>query len=290
MADIEPDLVPATPLHAGTGVGSLPAPNKGEPDLVVFAIPDLAAQSAAERIAVALIAAVERRGRADFCTTGGSAVVPIYRNLADTALCEQIPWPQLHIWFGDDRFVPRGHPDSNVTPLDQILLGSAEDARGSAPIPTANIHPFPIDEAIAGLHDNSWCAERYAEEMVRQLPVAEGNWPVFDLILVGIGEDGHVLSVFPESPALDRMEWALGIPAPTHIGPHLPRVTLNPRVLEAAPVLAVAWGQRKVSALASIFGPVRDERRWPAQRARRPGATWIMDEAAAARIPKGRRG
>lgn len=290
MPELEPDLVPGAPRFAGTSVDALPKPNRGEPELTIVPDQGAAAWAAAERIAAALIAAVERRGRADFATTGGSTVIPIYRLLAATPICETIPWQQVHIWFGDDRFVPRGHPDSNVTPLDDVLLGGADDARGSAPIPSANIHVFPVDRAISTFHDNDWCAERYAEEMSHQLPVVDGHWPVFDLILVGVGEDGHLLSVFPNSPALDRMDWAMGIPAPTHIGPHLPRVTLNPRVLEAAPVLAVSWGSRKATALGHIFGKERDERRWPAQRTRRHGATWIVDAEAAAQIPRERRG
>ena len=285
MTEQDPDFTPAPDRLAGTSDAALPPANRGEPDLAVVADADAAAGEAAERIAAALVAAVERRGRADFCTTGGSIVIPIYRLLSTSPLCDTIPWPQVHVWWGDDRYVPRGHPESNVTPLDDVLLGGAEGERGSAPLPSANIHPFPVAAAIAEYHDNNWCAARYAEEMARQLPLAEGNWPVFDLILVGVGDDGHVLSVFPGSPALARMDWALGVPAPSHIGPHIPRVTLNPRLLEAAPVLVVTWGGKKAEALSHVFGEVRDESRWPVQRTRRSGAAWIVDEAAAARIP-----
>jgi 6-phosphogluconolactonase len=290
MTEHDPDLVPASERLAGTGLAGIPAPNQGEPDLAVFADPEAAAAEAAERIAAALIAAVERRGRADFCTTGGNTPIPIYRLLSTSPLCDTIPWPQVHIWWGDDRYVPRGHPESNVTALDDVLLGGGEGERGSAPLPTANIHPFPVDAAIAEYHDNNWCAESYARELARYLPLAEGNWPVFDLILVGVGDDGHVLSVFPGSPTLDRMDWTMGVPAPSHIGPHLPRVTINPHLLEAAPVLVVTWGESKAEALGHVFGADRDDRRWPVQRTRRSGAAWIVDEAAAARIPKALRG
>jgi 6-phosphogluconolactonase len=272
------------------GTAGLPAPNRGEPEVVVTADSDGAAAVAAERIAAALVAAVERRGRADFCTTGGNTPIPIYRLLASSPLCETVPWQSVHVWWGDDRFVPRGDPESNVTALDDVLLGCAADERGGAPLPAANIHPFPNDTAIAEGRDNAWCAARYAEEMAGQLPRNAHNWPVFDLILVGVGDDGHLLSIFPDSPALDEMAWTMGIAAPTHIGPHLPRVTINPRLLEAAPVLVVTWGRSKAEALGHVFGEVRDERRWPVQRTRRHGAVWIVDEAAAARIPAARRG
>jgi 6-phosphogluconolactonase len=186
--------------------------------------------------------------------------------------------------------VPRGHPDSNVTSLDDVLLGGGEGEHGGVPLPSANIHPFPVDRSIAEYHDNSWCAQRYAEEMATLLPLAEGNWPIFDLILSGCGDDGHCLSVFPDSPTLTRMEWAMGVAAPSHIGPHLPRVTMNPRLLDAGPVLVATWGAGKADAVGHVFGELRDDRRWPVQRTRRTGAVWIVDEAAAANITPERRG
>jgi 6-phosphogluconolactonase len=289
MTDQEPDLSPVPDVPSGTTTLALPAPNKGEPELAVVADPDAAAAEAAERIAAALVTAVERRGRADFCTTGGGTPIPIYRLLARAPLVDGIPWPAVHVWWGDDRFVPRGHPESNVTALDDVLLGGA-GASGGAPLPSANIHPFPTDRALAEYRDTHWCAARYAEELAAGVPIVEGNWPRFDLILVGVGDDGHVLSCFPDSPALNSMTWTMGVPAPSHIGPHIPRVTVNPRLLEAAPVLVVTWGASKAEALGHVFGETRDDRRWPVQRTRRTGAIWIVDEAAAAKIPPNLRG
>lgn len=290
MTESEPDLSPAPDRLFGTDAPGLPSPNQGEPELVVVADEEAASQLAAERIAAALIAAVERRGRADFCTTGGSTPIPIYRLLAGSPMCDSIPWQAVHVWWGDDRFVPRSHPESNVKALDDVLLGGGAGETGGVPLPSGNIHPFPIDRAIVEFHDAEWCAARYAEEMARGVPIAVGNWPAFDLILVGVGDDGHVLSCFPGSPALDSMAWAMGVPAPTHIGPHLPRVTVNPHLLEAAPVLVVTWGATKAEALGHVFGALRDDRRWPVQRTRRPGVAWIVDEAAAALTPRQLRG
>jgi 6-phosphogluconolactonase len=289
MTEQDPDLSPAPEVPCGTTSAALPAPNRGEPELVVAASVEDAAGEAVDRIAAALIAAVERRGRADFCTTGGNTPIPIYRLLAQAPLVDRIPWPQVHFWWGDDRFVRRGDPNSCVTSFDQILLGG-DSSSGGAPVPSSNIHPIPTDRALGGFHDNHWCAARYAEELAAQVPLVDGNWPRFDLILIGVGDDGHVLSVFPNSPALDSMAWTMGVPAPSHIGPHLPRVTVNPRLLEAAPVLVATWGAKKAEALGHVFGEVRDGRRWPVQRTRRTGAIWIVDEAAAARVAAHLRG
>jgi 6-phosphogluconolactonase len=293
MTEHDPDLVPDSGRLAGTESPALPAPNKGEAEIAVCAGPDEAARAAAERIAAALIAAVERRGRADFCTTGGNTQVPIYRLLASAPLVDRIPWQAVHIWWGDDRFVGRAHPESNVKSLDDVLLGGGTGTgapAGGAPLPSGNIHPFPTDRALAEYRDNHWCAARYAEEMAAQLALTDGNWPAFDLILLGVGDDGHMLSCFPGSPALESMAWTMGVAAPSHIGPHLTRVMVNPRLLEAAPVLVVTWGESKAQALGHVFGETRDDRRWPVQRTRRTGAAWIVDEAAAAEIPAALKG
>ena len=117
------------------------------------------------------------------------------------------------------------------------------------------------------------------------LEVVDG-WPVLDLVLLGVGGDGHVLSVFPGSAAFESKDWALAIPAPTHIEPHVERVTLNPAILAVArQILVVMHGAGKAAILADIFGPEVDPTRWPAQLTRREGATWILDEAAAASLP-----
>ncbi len=109
-------------------------------------------------------------------------------------------------------------------------------------------------------------------------------------MILGVGPDGHCLSVFPGSAASDAdpRVTVLAVEAPTHIAPHLPRVTINPALLEVAgEVLVAAFGSGKASVMAELLGPVRDPRALPAQRARRAGATWILDRAAAAQLPAG---
>lgn len=254
-----------------------------EPELVVVEDAEALATEASGRIATTLADAVATRGRADWATTGGSTVPAIYRRLAAASLRDTVPWPSVHVWWGDDRFVPHDDPLSNVKPLEEILLASG--ARDSVPLPSANRHPFPTDEAIDGGRGADWCAAQLAARLGQAgLDEAHG-WPVFDLVVVGIGGDGHLLSVFPESAAFDSKALALAVPAPTHIEPHVERVTLNPAILGVARrLLVVASGTAKAAVLGEIFGPDRDPRRWPAQLARRPRATWIVDAAAAANL------
>jgi 6-phosphogluconolactonase len=256
-------------------------PRLNEPLLVVLETPDAAAAEAAKRIAKSLADAVRTRGRVDWVTTGGSTVSPIYRRLAAPPVRDVVPWSAVRVWWGDDRYVPRDHPLSNVKPLDDLLLD-----RGRVPLPVANLHPFPVAAAIGGMRDAGWAAAQAAAELrTAHLPTADG-WPVLDLILLGIGVDGHVLSVFPGSMAFESTDWALAIPAPTHIGPHVERITLNPAILGVArQILVVATGSAKAPVLATVFGTNRNPNRWPAQLARRASATWILDRAAAADLP-----
>jgi 6-phosphogluconolactonase len=266
-----------------------------EPEILVVRDTDAGATRAAEVIATTLSDAVgERGGRADWATTGGSTVPGIYRALLTPAFRDRMPWGEAHTWWGDDRFVPSDHPLSNVRPFDDVLLDGggwesvhSDDRRGRVRIPVANLHPFRTGEAIGVGEDAEDCARDLAAELrAAGLPEADG-WPVYDLILLGIGADGHILSVFPGSPAFDSRDLALAVPAPTHIEPHVQRVTLNPEVVRVARrVLVVAYGAGKADVLAGVFGAEVDPRRLPAQLARREGATWIIDEDAAANLPR----
>ena len=267
----------------------------GGPELLVVADPEAAAGAAAERIADVLATSIVERGRADWATTGGSSVVGIYRRLVADPLRDAVPWPAVHVWWGDDRYVPCDHPLSNVKPLDDILLGIGLTEEGVAggpgpgvPLPVGNLHPFRTGEAIGEGRGAGWCATALADELrAARLRPDDDAWPVFDLLLLGVGADGHLLSVFPGSPALGSSDLALAIPAPSHIEPHVERVTLNPALIGAARrVLVVATGAGKAPVLAEVFGETRDPGRWPAQLARRDGAIWILDAAAAASLPR----
>lgn len=265
-----------------------------EPQVLIVDDGDAATALAGDRVAAALRAGVEARGRADWATTGGSSSVGIYRYLASPEHVDDAPWPAVHVWWGDDRYVPRDHALSNVKPLDDMLLDAAGHEEGTSlggsaaavPLPVANLHPFRTTEAIGAGRGAGGCAAELAEELrAADLPVIDG-WPVFDLVLLGVGVDGHVLSVFPGSAAFASKDWAMAIPAPTHIEPHVPRVTLNPAILAVARrLIVVAFGAGKASVLGDIFGAEADPSRWPAQLARREDATWILDRAAAANLP-----
>lgn len=260
-----------------------PSPAGGLPRLLVLP-PDAVSAAAAEAIATALADAIAERGVAHWATTGGSAAPGIYRALGASPLRERVDWSRVHTWWGDDRFVPYDHPLSNVLPFDEILLPLLREA--GIEVPGEHTHRWPIPEAIARSEGPAWTAGEYAASLVIHAPADATGSPVLDLVVLGVGPDGHILSVFPGSEAWDEASSCAAVPAPTHIEPHVERVTLHPRVLASArAVLVVTAGAGKAANLGRAWTG-DDARELPVRAARLGTATWILDEAAAAELPQ----
>jgi 6-phosphogluconolactonase len=217
---------------------------------------------------------------AHWATTGGTTPGPIYRILAGEPLRGSVPWERVHVWWTDDRWAPPDGPLSNARNARELLLPHVA-------IAADRVHEIPIGEALDGSQPAAWAAGRYAEALrAAAMPLDAAGFPVLDIALVGIGGDGHLFSVFPGSATWDDPAWAQAVPAPTHIAPGVDRVTLHPRILDAARLpIAVVHGAEKAGIVGRIFGERSDERQLPALLARRPGTVWILDEAAAAELP-----
>ena len=240
------------------------------------------AEAAADHIIEAATTAVAARGIFHLCTTGGSTPAALYRALREPSRADRMPWAQTQIWFGDDRFVPRADPLSNVSPLDAQLLSPSANGAPSPLSPSA-VHPWPTTAA-----DAPTAVSAYLEELRSAgVPHTPAGFPIFDLVLIGIGGDGHCLSVFPGSPlALESAPVAAGVPVPTHIEPHLPRLSFSLGVLASArAVIALAPGTGKAEALARIFNNSTAVADAPAKGALIPTATWLLDTASAANLP-----
>ncbi len=285
------------PVHAppgGTG------DRADEPEVVVRPDAAAAATTVAGLLADALAAGAAVRGRADLASTGGSTPAAVYRAMLAEPIRSRLPWTRLHVWVGDDRFVPRGHPDCNMGAVDRVLLpGDARRGLAPPPLPPENIHPWPTDVSLAAVEGPAACAARFEALLRGELNEDEAGRPVFDAVLVGIGPDGHLLSIFPASDAWDAPGWATWAPAPAHLEPRHDRVTLTPAALDATPALVVAaFGAGKAPIVSEVLGPAyasrpaRDAagRLVPALRARRRGATWVLDAAAARAWRAGGRG
>lgn len=274
----------------------------GGAEIVVLPDAEQVAQEAARRLVAALEQGIGQRGVAHVALTGGSSAVPLYRELAANWR-RAIDWGRVELWWGDERFVPVDHPESNAGLAYTILLQVAARAGQSGlgaqtddvaagdvpglPVTAENVHPYPILEALGDSDPQQLVAERYADLLEARLPRADDGLPAFDAVLLGVGSDGHILSVFPDSPALDpEAPLVVAVPAPRHIEPHLPRVTLNPRLLAAAGrVIVMVPGADKADIMARILGATEsDPRPLPALLALRPNAVWLLDRESAALV------
>ncbi|RJX35346.1 MAG: 6-phosphogluconolactonase [Desulfarculus sp.] len=236
-------------------------------DLRVFDTPQALAQAAAGLVAARAREAVAAAGRFSLVLSGGSSPLPLYRLLGADP---DFPWPACHLFWGDERCVPAEHPESN--------RGAALKALGPPPgLPSDNLHP------IRGQLAPQEAAQDY-QWRLRGFFVGQ-DWPAWDLVLLGLGPDGHTASLFPGSPVLaEARAWAAAVPAPTHIGPYLPRVTLTlPAINSARCVLFLAPGQAKRPVLQRILDdPQAAAQDYPAARVRAGGETmWLVDRAAA---------
>ncbi|MFM2097756.1 MAG: hypothetical protein RIT06_384 [Chloroflexota bacterium] len=243
----------------------------------------LDAQAAAAALADIVIehasAAVTARGRFDFCTTGGSTPGALYRALREPSRAGRMPWGATHLWLGDDRRVSRTSADSNLAAVDGILL--ATSGAGLAPLPaTPIVHPWATENPDARAAARGYLTEARAE--VTDCTAA--GTPIFDLVLIGVGTDGHCLSVFPHSPLADSAApLTAAVDAPTHITPHLPRLSFSLGILAPArAVCAVATGAAKAAVVAKIFNADGAVAEAPARAALLDQATWLLDAAAAA--------
>jgi 6-phosphogluconolactonase len=257
--------------------------------------PDAVARTAADLLVAWLAGALAVRNEAHVALTGGSSARGLYAQLRDTGRALAVDWSRVHLWVGDERIVPTAHADSNLG-LALRELADADDAtaRDHRPPPRgparARFHGPPVGDGLgdgrgpAAAASAAAAAAAYAGAVEAAVSRRGGDLPVFDVVLLGVGGDGHILSVFPGSVALEpRAPLAMAIPAPTHIEPHLPRVTLDPALVGVADhVLLSVAGAGKAPVLREIFGPVRDVRRWPAQLALTGRAVWLLDPAAAA--------
>jgi 6-phosphogluconolactonase len=271
-------------------------------EVVTLADEAAVAHESAARLTQALSDAIAQRGRAHLALTGGSSAVSLYRELQRPVWREGVPWPQVHLWWGDERLVPVDHPDSNTGLAYRLLLGigarTAESGTGALPtdlstgtvpglpIAAENVHPFAVDALLGESDPADLIAARYAAQILSTLPAGALGLPSFDVILLGLGIDGHIMSVFPDSPLIDDPHALVAaVAAPTHIGPHLARVTLSPRLLPAAGlVLVMVTGADKADIVGDVLGAEVDPARRPAQLALTPNAVWLLDRAAAARL------
>jgi 6-phosphogluconolactonase len=231
--------------------------------------PEALAREAAQRFTDLAREAIDSRGRFSVALSGGSTPTALYGLLAEEPYRAQIPWAQVHLFWGDERCVPPDHPDSNYRMVNETLISHV-------PIPSANVY------RIRGELDPDLAARAY-EKTLQDFFC--GPRTRFDLVLLGLGDDGHTASLFPGSDALhERERLAVAVEARYHDRPAR-RVTLTlPALNTARQVLFLVTGSAKAGIVQAVLeGP---EGRLPAQQIR-PAAgqtVWMLDREAASQL------
>ncbi|MEB3272541.1 MAG: 6-phosphogluconolactonase [Prochlorothrix sp.] len=219
--------------------------------------------------ALDLVVAQIRESIADrgFCTlalAGGSTPKPLYEALAQ----QELPWDKIHIFWGDERYVPPSDTNSNEGMARAAWLDRV-------PFPPENLHPMPT-----GAGDPAMDAATHDRELQDFFQGQSGPFPALDLVLLGIGPDGHTASLFPHTAALEVVDRRVTVGNKDGE----PRITMTYPVLnQARLVLFLVTGDNKQPALQEIFSPTGDDRHYPARAIRPQGSLyWLLDAAAGA--------
>lgn len=242
--------------------------------ILVFADETALARAAAEYLALLAQAAVAARGRFLAALSGGGTPAPLYRNLTTAPFRAALPWSALHFFWGDERCVPPADPGSNFGSFAAIL----GDLAGQTHL-----------QRVRGELAPGAAADDYAARLAAAADGARA-WPRFDLVLLGLGRDGHTASLFPGR--FDPVEDSVPVLAVqgNYDGRPAERVTMTPAVFnEAAHLAFLVTGADKADAVAATLHGPREPDRYPAQRIQpRAGlVTWFLDRQAAAALSPG---
>jgi 6-phosphogluconolactonase len=245
-------------------------------EVMVHRDADELASAAAARLMARIVDAQTARGTASVVLTGGGVGIAVLRALRESPTRDAIDWSRLDVWWGDERFLPSSDPERNETQAREALLDSV-------PLDPARVHTMPASDGPDG-DDPEAAAARYAALLAGAARPGQ-QMPHIDVLLLGVGGEGHIASIFPESPAAyeERMVAAVrGCPKPPPT-----RITLTfPAITSADEVWLVTAGAEKAGAIGMALGgagPVQV----PAAGARgRHRTLWFLDRNAATEVPQ----
>jgi 6-phosphogluconolactonase len=234
-------------------------------------LPELA-RAAAEEVARAAGEAARHVDRFTLGLSGGSTPRALYRLLAspEEPFRDRLPWSWTHLFWGDERHVPPDHPESNFRMAKEAMIDLV-------PVPPGNVHRIPGEEP-----DAARAAGEYEAELRSFFRLSRGELPRFDLVLLGLGEDGHTVSLFPGTRAIHERERLVVAHWIEKLNAF--RVTLTPPVLNAtARVIFLVSGEEKAEALRAVLEGGFEPDRYPAQivRPAKGSLVWMVDRAAA---------
>ncbi|HEX8129528.1 MAG TPA: 6-phosphogluconolactonase [Pyrinomonadaceae bacterium] len=249
----------------------MPADDRATPDIQIFADAESVARAAALRFVELARASINSNGRFSVALAGGSTPKRIYELLAGSEFATQLYWPGVHVFFGDERCVPPDDADSNYRMANEALLSRVA-------LPAENVHRMRGEgDAVANA--------RLYEDELRGFFGDDAAWPEFDLVMLGMGDDGHTASLFPGTHALDvQTAWVTANWVEKF---DTYRVTLTaPAINHARHVMFIVTGASKAERLREVIHGAPDTQRLPSQLIQpRAGAlAWFLDEAAAAKL------
>jgi 6-phosphogluconolactonase len=249
------------------------------PEVIVHRDAALLAKAVAARLVTRLVDAVAARGTASLVLTGGGIGTAVLAELAAAPARDAVDWRHVDFWWGDERFLPAGHKERNETGARAALLDHVD-------ADPARVHPMPGPDGPDG-DDPEAAAARYAALLrAATRPEDHGPVPSFDVLLLGIGPDAHIASLFPGMPALYDERPVVAVrgapkPPPTRLSLTLPAINA------AREIWILAAGAEKAGAVAlalSDAGPMQV----PAAAARgRQRTLFLLDREAAAQVPPG---
>jgi 6-phosphogluconolactonase len=248
------------------------------PQTIVHGSPALLAAATAARLVTRLVDTQAARGSASVVLTGGRTGTAVLEQLRATPARDAVDWSRVDFYWGDERFLPAGDPERNETQARVALLDHV-------PVDPARVHPMAPSDGEFG-DDPEAAAEAYAE-LLAAAARAEDHYPAptFDVCLLGVGEEGHTASIFPDSPAVYETERSV---VAVHGCPKPPPVRLSltlPAIRHSTEVWLMTTGEGKAAAVAMALGGA-GEVALPAAGARGLTRTlWLLDKAAAAKAP-----
>lgn len=236
--------------------------------------PDKLSLRAAELFATWADASIKDRGIFKVALAGGNTPKKMYSVLTNEPFSSRIQWDKIDIFFGDERLVPLNHPDSNFHMINEILLQNI-------PIPKVNIHPV----SIVSDKNPQEIAVNYEKDIRSVFNIAPPDIPAFDLIILGMGKDGHTASIFPHSKALMETKLlALAVEPPLNTVPGCLRITLTPPILlNAKRLMVLVSGLEKAEMLHKVLQEPNNTDELPLSIICSLGdrVTWLLDSFAA---------
>lgn len=243
---------------------------EANPNILIFDTAEEVARAAADRFVEITREAIEKQGQMSVALAGGSTPKRVYELLASDDYIGLVPWPKVHLFFGDERCVPSDHPDSNYRMANEAMISRV-------PIPKQNVH------MIVGRGDAAGNARLYEDELASFF--GDERWPRFDLVMLGMGDDGHTASLFPGTDALrENKAWVTSNWVEKF---NTFRITLTaPAINHAAHIMFIVTGAGKAQRLPEVLRGAYDPERLPSQLIRPENGTleWFVDRAAAANL------